>query len=100
LNKIYKEKNRMRDFILPRQESVRGWRGGDMTERDLMQIMVNGRPVGVAGLQAAIREIAPDCEETQDCDIAAEMLKRLVASRNVIRPIGLAARALACINGN
>jgi hypothetical protein len=48
-----------------------------MTEEGLVQIMVNGRPAGIAGLQTAIREIRSACAEKKDHDIAAELLKRL-----------------------
>jgi small redox-active disulfide protein 2 len=48
-----------------------------MTERDVTQITVNNRRIGIIGLKAAIEETAGEYAEKSDEDVQTELMKRL-----------------------
>jgi small redox-active disulfide protein 2 len=54
-----------------------------MTEKDVVQIQVNGQPVGIIGFKSVLEETAREFRERSDEEVAEEML-RLLGRRNYI----------------
>jgi len=67
-----------------------------MSDNAIKQISVNGRPVGIAGLEAAMAAAAASCAGKSDDEIASFILER-IAAKNYIPSSARSAYATALL---